>query len=146
MPVNAISIERESDPVRKAILAAMNRLLRHTPQRSTGRLSISQLAIEAGVKRWVLTHQHTDLKDLFQQQAGQQEARRSAALRSADEFEQLNRRHAELQAHCRFLQDRLDTYATALSLLAAENAALADRSNDAAKVQILPPRRPSHRP
>jgi hypothetical protein len=54
------------DAVRTAILTAMDRLLAGTPVRSTGRLSISQLALEAGVKRWYLTHQHLDLKTLFQ--------------------------------------------------------------------------------
>ena len=48
----------ENDPVRTKILAATNRLLADTPLRSTGRLSVSQLAVEAGVGRWHLTHQH----------------------------------------------------------------------------------------
>lgn len=55
----------DDDPGRAAILAAMDRLLDGAPQQSEGRLSVSQLAAEAGVKRWHLTHQHTDLKDLF---------------------------------------------------------------------------------
>lgn len=40
----------ENDAVRAAIMAAMDRLLEGTPVRSTGRLSASQLALEAGVK------------------------------------------------------------------------------------------------
>ena len=56
----------ETDPVRKKILAAADRLLAGTPLRSTGRLSVSQLAVEAGVGRWHLTHQHLDLKEEFQ--------------------------------------------------------------------------------
>jgi hypothetical protein len=48
----------ETDPVRKKILAATDRLLAGTPLRSTGRLSVSQLAVEADVGRWHLTHQH----------------------------------------------------------------------------------------
>ncbi len=56
----------EKDPVRRKILAAMDRLLDGTPLRSTGRMSVSQLAVEAGVERWHLTHQHVDLKELFQ--------------------------------------------------------------------------------
>ncbi|MEU8413813.1 hypothetical protein AB0C24_13565 [Amycolatopsis japonica] len=50
---------------RDAITAAMQRLLNGTPQRSTGALTTVQLAAEAGVKRWILTHRHTDLKDEF---------------------------------------------------------------------------------
>lgn len=120
------------------ILAAMNRLFAGTPQRSSGRLNVSQLAIEASVKRWHLTHQHTDLKDLFQAQIMKNEAKRSAHLRYADESEVIKKRHAELQAHCRDLEGRLQICATALHLLALENAALASRDGEGAKVLALP--------
>lgn len=55
----------DTDAERAAIRRAMERLLDGTPQRSTGALSVLQLANEAGVKRWVLTHKHTDLADEF---------------------------------------------------------------------------------
>lgn len=55
----------DSDAERAAIRAAMQRLLDGTPQRSTGALSVLQLAAEAGIKRWLLTHKHTDLADEF---------------------------------------------------------------------------------
>ncbi|SIA52776.1 Uncharacterised protein [Mycobacteroides abscessus subsp. abscessus] len=55
-----------NDPIRDQILAAMDRLLAGQPLRSTGRLSVSQLAVEADLPRWHLTHQHVDLKELFQ--------------------------------------------------------------------------------
>ena len=51
---------------RKEIQAAIDRLLAGTPLRSTGELTVVQLAAEAGVKRWKLTHQHTDLMHSFQ--------------------------------------------------------------------------------
>ncbi|MGH3517208.1 MAG: hypothetical protein ACRDQ7_07265 [Haloechinothrix sp.] len=50
---------------REAIRDAMHRLLAGTPTRSTEALTVLQLAAEAGVKRWILTHKHTDLKDEF---------------------------------------------------------------------------------
>jgi AcrR family transcriptional regulator len=143
--MTAIPLGHESDPTRKAILAAMNRLLAHKPQRSTGRLNVAQLAIEAGVKRWLLTHQHTDLKDLFQHHVEQQEARRATVLRSAGELESLKTRYGQLLAHSQFLEARIEIYASALNLLAAENAALSDHTAEAAKVRPLP-RRPSHMP
>ena len=55
----------DSDAERAAIRAAMQRLLDGTPKRSTGALSLLQLAAEAGIKRWALTHRHTDLADEF---------------------------------------------------------------------------------
>ncbi|MFJ1936300.1 hypothetical protein ACIOGZ_27015 [Kitasatospora sp. NPDC088160] len=123
----------------------MNRLLAGSPQRSNGRLNVSQLAIEADVKRWHLTHQHPDLKDLFQAEVSKDEAKRGTQLRSVDAFEDLKTKHADLQAHCRFLEARLRTYASAINLLALENAALSGRDADAAKLRALP-RQPRHLP
>jgi hypothetical protein len=56
----------ETDPIRRRNLSAMDRLLAGKPRRSTGRLNVSQLAIEAAVPRWHLTHQYVDLKATFQ--------------------------------------------------------------------------------
>ena len=137
--MTAVPPGHETDPIRRAIIAAMNRLLAGSPHRSNGRLNVSQLAIEAGVKRWHLTHQHPDLKDLFQAKAATQDSRRATHLRSADAFEDLRRKHAELQEHCRFLEARLQTYATVLNLLAMENAALHSKDTEAGKVRFLPP-------
>jgi transposase-like protein len=54
---------------RDAIRAAADRLLDGTPLRSTGELTVVQLAAEAGVKRWLLTHKHRDLAEHFQARA-----------------------------------------------------------------------------
>ena len=51
---------------RGAIQAAADRLLAGLPLRSTGELIIVQLAHEAGLKRWLLTHKHRDLAEQFQ--------------------------------------------------------------------------------
>jgi hypothetical protein len=137
--MTAVPLGHETDPIRRAIIAAVNRLLAGTPHRSNGRLNVSQLAIEADVKRWHLTHQHPDLKDLFQAQVAEQESKRATHLRSADAFEDLQRKHADLLEHCRFLEARLQTCATVVNLLAMENAALRDEDTDVAKVRFLPP-------
>lgn len=50
---------------RQQIEAASDRLLAGTPVRSDGSLTVVALAMEADVKRHLLTHRHTDLKDLF---------------------------------------------------------------------------------
>ena len=57
---------RESTPQRVAILCAADRLVTGTPVGSTGNLSVTQLAIEADVKYWVVAQKHTDLRDHFQ--------------------------------------------------------------------------------
>ncbi|WP_328980435.1 hypothetical protein [Streptomyces canus] len=55
----------DHDAERDAVTAAIQRLLDGRPTRATGALTMLQLAAEAGVKRWVLTHKHVDLKEEF---------------------------------------------------------------------------------
>lgn len=50
---------------RDRIRAAMDCILRGTPERSNGALTIVALAVEAGVPRNALTQRHTDLKNEF---------------------------------------------------------------------------------
>ena len=50
---------------RMQIRDAMGRLLAGEPIRSDGKLTIKSVAAEAGVKRWLLTHKHTDLQVEF---------------------------------------------------------------------------------
>jgi len=50
---------------RQIIRDAMHRLLSGSPIRSSGALNVVSLAQEAGVKRYLLTHRHTDLRDEF---------------------------------------------------------------------------------
>jgi hypothetical protein len=68
----------------------MDRLLNGTPAVSTGALSVLQLAAEAGVKRWVLTHKHPDLKAEF-------ERRRTASNGIPAAFQNLQARIADLE-------------------------------------------------
>lgn len=48
----------ETDPARRVIVAALGRMFAGTQFTRPGRLSVSQLAVEAGIARWYLTHQH----------------------------------------------------------------------------------------
>jgi chromosome segregation ATPase len=130
------------DPVRATIQAAIDRLLDGTPSRSNGRLSVSQLAVEAGVERWRLTHQHLDLRDQFQARVRELDANRASHAKSADALQALQQEHTELRRHCAALEDRLHTYAAVLNLLALENATLAEQHDGNA--QLFPFQR--HRP
>ncbi|MYQ96873.1 hypothetical protein GTY20_39505 [Streptomyces sp. SID4946] len=143
--MNSIPFDNEQGPTRRAIISAMNRLFAGTPQRSNGRLNVSQLALEANVKRWYLTHQHPVLRELFQTKAAELETRRTSNAQSTDAFEELKKKDQVLQAHCRTLETRLQLYATALNLLSLENAALSGRDADAAKVRAMS-RQPQHMP
>ncbi|MFF9627276.1 hypothetical protein [Streptomyces griseosporeus] len=113
-----MTTNREAE--RHAIQAAADRLLGGNPIRSTGALTVLQLAAEAGVKRWVLTHKHTDLKDDFL-------ARRTAAngippafqhlQTRADEIEERNRRLTEENQQ---LKERVQVYAQVIGELHTE--------------------------
>lgn len=63
--------DSETNPERKAIRAAMNRLLGGAPMTIPvgSAPTVVNLAKEAGVKRGALTHRHTDLQDEFRARA-----------------------------------------------------------------------------
>lgn len=143
--MTAIPLNGETDPIRRAIIAAMNRLFAGTPKRSTGRLNVSQLAIEADIQRWHLTHQHQDLKELFQARVATEETKRITHVRGQDEHQELRKKYTELQAHARFLEERLQLYATAVNLLSLELRSVTAQEEDSARVRVMP-RRPRRLP
>ena len=57
--------DQSDEQVRRVIRDAMERLIAGKPLHSDGKLTVKSLAEEARVKRWVLTHRHTDLQDAF---------------------------------------------------------------------------------
>jgi hypothetical protein len=122
------------DTVRTAIQAAMDRLLAGTPLRSTGRLSVSQLALEAGVKRWYLTHQHLDLKELFQARVKAANHAPEAFAKRLGELELLKKKHADLLKYTAELEERMEIYAASINLLSQENTVLAGQLGAAARV------------
>jgi len=116
---------------RAAITAAIDRLLNGTPTRSTGSLTVVQLAAESGVKRWVLTHKHTDLKDDFQRRA-------TAASQVPPAFQHLEAQITDLQADNQRLREdnrqllaRNDLYAMVIN----EMSARLDRSTSSGQHQ-----------
>ena len=68
---------------RDQIRAAMTRLLEGTPARSDGALTVIALAAEADLKRHVLTHRHTDLKDEFYARVRARDTSRTVRSNSA---------------------------------------------------------------
>ena len=112
----------ETDPIRKKIIAAMDRLLAGKPRRSTGRLNVSQLAIEAAVPRWHLTHQHVDLKEMFQARIRSEGTTPAPFRGTAATLHDLQQAHRRLQARCTELEERIKLYANVIQLLATERA------------------------
>jgi hypothetical protein len=63
MPKAKTSVELKKE--RQKISTAMDRLIEGRSLHSDGQLTVTSLALEAEVKRWILTHRHTDLRDEF---------------------------------------------------------------------------------
>jgi regulator of replication initiation timing len=96
---------------REAITAAMQRLLDGTPHRSTGALTVLQLAAEAGLKRWVLTHKHPDLKEEFERRRATTNGVPAAYQTMAAEVTDLQQTNARLRTENNELRERVDAYA-----------------------------------
>jgi predicted nuclease with TOPRIM domain len=96
---------------REAITAAMQRLLDGTPHRSTGALTVLQLAAEAGLKRWLLTHKHPDLKEEFERRRATANGVPAAYQTMAAEVADLQQTNARLRTENNELRERIDAYA-----------------------------------
>lgn len=131
----------EQDPQRIAILAAADRLLAGTPSRSTGRLSVVQLAIEANVKYWIVAQKHPDLRTHFQKLAAENQNMATDSTTQTDLRTETDR----LRRHCRDVEALLELYATVINELDIENRALRQRIDNPTAV-IIPLRQRQSRP
>jgi hypothetical protein len=135
-------LAQETDAQRIALLAAADRLLTGTPRRSTGNLSVVQLAIEADVKYWVVAQRHTDLRDHFQNLARAAGNTPAAFRKTIDAHDQLKAELDRLRQHCDGVEQIVGTYATVINELALENHALKEQlSRPSTNVTPLQPRR-----
>lgn len=101
----------DPEPQRQAIRdLILPRLLDGAPIRSDGKLTISSLAVEADVKRWILTHRHLDLQDEFR-------SRVTAHGRDPEPVRQLKARVDELKVENARLRTELREAKAACSLL-----------------------------
>ncbi|WP_335992364.1 hypothetical protein [Glycomyces sp. MUSA5-2] len=123
---------------RAKIIAAMSRLLDGIPLRSDGALTVVSLAVEAEVKRHVLTHRHTDLKDEFYARVRAQGHVPDSERRLRERLDQAEAQLAELREENTDLRATNEGYARVVNLLTLENAELA--KGDGARV--VPLRRP----
>jgi hypothetical protein len=112
------------EPERAAIQAAADRLLAGTPLRSTGELTVVQLAVEAGVKRWLLTHRHRDLAEQFQARAKAVGGDPPQVQRLKARLQALKQRNAELRAENVTSQALVHYYATVINELSVEHEKL----------------------
>jgi chromosome segregation ATPase len=118
---------------RADIEAAMNRLLDGTPLRSDGRLTIVSLAAEAGVKRHVLTHRHTDLKDRFYARVKAQHSVPASEAALREQNDALRRKLDDLRAERNEYKQAADALARALNVLTIENDELRRKADRAVR-------------
>jgi septal ring factor EnvC (AmiA/AmiB activator) len=81
---------------------------------------VLQLAAEAGVKRWVLTHKHPDLRHAFEQQARAATGIPPAFQHLHDKLADLEAANKRLRENNTELAERIDTYAQVIRALNIE--------------------------
>lgn len=117
----------------------MDRLLDGKPIRSDGKLTVKSLSEEAGVKRWLLTHKHTDLQDEFRARIAARGSLPPAQQALVDKNTELRARNAELSEKLAEARDEAHQLARIVQVLTLENEQL--RSATDAKVRTLRPGR-----
>ena len=116
---------------RREIEAAMDRLLNGTPLRSDGKLTIVSLAAEADVERHVLTHKHTDLKDLFNARVKARDSVPASENALRKQNEELRSKLDAMRAERDEYKQAADALARALNVLTTENDELCRRATQA---------------
>ena len=99
--------------------------------RSDGKLTIMSLAAEAGVKRHVLTHKHTDLKDLFNARVRAQDSVPARETVLHEQNAELLRKLDDMPAERDEYKQAADALARALNVLTKENEELRCRASRA---------------
>ena len=126
-----------TDPTRNQIRAAMDRLLAGTPLRSDGALTIVALAAEAGIKRHILTHRHTDLKEEFHARVRAQNRIPESERRLRDQLQATQRRLADLNEQSRQQQETIDALARIVNVLTVENEQLGRQLNHQRRTKLV---------
>lgn len=128
------------EPERRLIRDAMARLLDGDPIRSDGKLTVKSLAVEAGLKRWYLTHKHTDLRDEFYDRVRVQGTTPAAMTRLYEEIATLKEAQKRDRATLRDAIAQKEIYAREAQVLALENARLREQASAPAFVRPTRPR------
>lgn len=128
---------------RDAIRAAMQRLLEGIPVRSDGALTVVSLAAEADVKRYMLTHRHTDLKDEFYARVRAQGHVPASETKLREELAEARRLLAAKSEENARLKGTVDRMARVINVLTVENAQLAEQHSKQVGRTVTPLRPPS---
>ena len=123
---------------RRQIRDAMDRLLKGDPIRSDGKLTVKSLAVEADLKRWYLTHKHTDLQDEFRDRVRAQGATPAAMTALHEEIAELKAAQKRDRAALRDAVARAEMHARETQVLALENEKLKQQIDGTAAPGLRP--------
>lgn len=123
--------------VRRVIRDAMDRLIAGKPLHSDGKLTVKSLAEEAGVKRWLLTHRHTDLQDEFRTRTASTNPEPPILLALRQEKTDAQKRVKELTAEVTALTTTIHRLERIIQVLALENQQLRSGGLDLRRVVPL---------
>lgn len=124
-----MTTDRPDEHVRRAIRDAMDRLIDGKALHSDGKLTIKSLAEEARVKRWLLTHRHTDLQCEFRARIANANTEPPILQALREEKADAQERVKELTADVTALTATIHQLERIVQVLALENQQL--RSDDA---------------
>jgi hypothetical protein len=127
-----------TDHERGQIRAAMDRLLAGTPLRSDGALTVVSLAIEAEVKRHLLTHRHTDLKDEFYARVRAQGRVPASEQELHDELKATQQKLAAAREENRQLKASVEAFARIVNVLTVENDRLIQQQGKQGSKTLIP--------
>jgi hypothetical protein len=127
-----------TDSERGQIRAAMDRLLAGTPLRSDGALTIVSLAAEADVKRYLLTHRHTDLKDEFYARVRAQDRVPASEQELRDELRATQQKLAEAREENHQLKASVEAFARIVNVLTVENDRLTQQQGSKTLIPLRP--------
>ena len=128
--------DQADERVRRAIRDAMDRLIAGKPLHSDGKLTIKSLAEEARVKRWLLTHRHTDLQDEFRARLAKTAVEPPAIRALQEEKAEAVKKVKSLTADVTALAATIHQLERIIQVLALENQDL--RSVRAVQGKVVP--------
>lgn len=119
-----MTTDRTDEDVRRTVRDAMDRLIAGKPLHSDGKLTVKSLAEEARVKRWLLTHRHTDLQDEFRTRIANTSTEPPILLALRQEKVDAKKRVKELTADITALTATIHQLERIIQVLALENQQL----------------------
>lgn len=119
--------DNDGEAVRRTVRDAMERLITGSPIRSDGKLTIKSLAVEAGVKRWVLTHQHTDLQREFRARCDRQGETPENQKQLVEKYESMKKQLKKYKSKVSDLTEETHRLSRAVQVLTLEKVQLLEQ-------------------